>query len=195
MTSRREVLKAAAALPLVTGATRIVDAAVRKRIVLHVLVDERHAAARRVGSHLASRGATVHTIPDGDITQVWLRQIAPAWRREPVAVAGLTERPALFCLEQFALACGLRVVFHNEHVVHSADPTEHGLLRGARAAGLCAADLTRARSLWPERIAEAIETHRAHPSAQVRFGRSDAALAPALPPGATLLTSWIVAAG
>jgi hypothetical protein len=192
MTNRREVLRAAAALPLAAGATRLVDATARNRS-LHVLIDQRHAAAKVLGDRLARRGATLHTLSDGDITQVWLRQIAPAWRREPVAVAGLTERPALFCLEQFALACGLRVVFHNEHVAHPSGHTEHRLLRGSRAADLSPTSLSRARSLWPARVADAIETHRERHSAQDRFGRSDAALEPVLSFGATLLTSWIIA--
>lgn len=193
MTNRREVLRAAAALPLVTSAARLVDAAARKSFSLRVLMDGRHEAAKVVGKRLGRGGAIVHTLPDGDITQVWVQQIAPVWRREPIAVAGLTERPALFCLEQFALACGLRVVFHNEHVVHPSGRTEHWLLRGSRAANLSAGSLSRARLLWPARIAEAIETFREQPCVHARFGRSDAALEPALPAGATLLTSWIIA--
>ena len=193
MTNRREILRAAAVLPLVAGATRFVDATARKSSSLRVLIDERHDAAKIVGARLANRGATLHRLSDGDITQVWLQQIAPAWRRQPVAVAGFTERPALFCLEQFALACGLRVVFHNEHVVHPGGHVEHRLLRGSRAANLSLGNLSRARSLWAAHIADAIETHREQHSARDRFGRSDSALEPALPAGATLLTSWIIA--
>jgi hypothetical protein len=189
MTNRREVLRAAAALPLMTGAI-----AVARPIALHsVLVDARHAGSRRVGSRLAVRGATVQTAAHGDITQVWLTQIGPAWRRGPAAVAGLTERPALFCLEQLALASGMRVVFHAEHVVRPGGDVEHRLLRGAQAANLSARDLVQAGPLWPDRVADAITFHREN-SVPVRFGRSDSALEPLLPAGSRLLTSWIIAA-
>jgi len=196
MTNRREILQAAAvsALPLVTRATGIADVAVPKPLTLHAfLIDERHAAARSVGARFAARGIPVHAIPGGDITQIWLRQIGPIWSRTPVAVAGLTERPALFCLEQFALASGLRVAFHGEHVTHRHGRTEHSLLRGSEESGLGVHDLRRAGPLWPARLADAIATHRERPM-PARFGRSEAALAPTLPPGAQLLTSWIIAA-
>ncbi len=189
MTNRREVLQAAAALPLMTGTI-----VVAQPIALHsVLVDARHPGSRRVGSRLAVRGATVQMAAHGDITQVWLTQIGPAWRRGPAAVAGLTERPALFCLEQFALAAGMRVVFHAEHIVRAEGKVEHRLLRGAQAANLSARDLVRAGQLWPDRVAEAIGFHRENP-VPARFGRSDCALEPLLPAGSQLLTSWIIAA-
>jgi hypothetical protein len=41
-------------------------------------------------------------------------------------------------------------------------------------------------------VAEAFATYRS-PVTPQRFGRSDAALEPALPAGAQLLTSWIIA--
>ena len=135
MTTRREFLQAAAitSLPALGGAA-IVDAAGTSAsgpsVVQAVLVDERHAAARAAGARLAERGVKVHALPRGDITHVWLHHIGPMWQRQPIAVAGLTEAPAMFCLEQFAFASGLRVVFHGEHVVYPGGGTEHRLLRG-----------------------------------------------------------------
>jgi hypothetical protein len=199
MTSRREFLQTAAlaGLPVMVGASEIAPAPrtpLPPSIDLHaVLVDERHAQARSVGRRLASSGARVHTIPEGDVTQVWLRQIGPAWRNQPVAVAGLTARPALFCLEQLAFACGLRVVFHGEHVVYPGGQTEHSLLRGAEGAHVSVHDLQRAGRLWPARIAEAVASYGPRAGCP-RLGPSNASLEPALPPDAQLLTSWIIAA-
>ncbi len=197
--NRRIFLEAAAAsaLPAIVSA-RANDAgspsAVRTRGAVHtVLIDERYAPSRTVGGRLRAAGADVHPVPDGDLTQVWLRHIGPAWRQHPVTVAGLTARPALFCLEQLALSCGLRVVFHAEHVVHEQGRTEHHLLRGAPAAGLSALDLSLAGVLWPSRIAQVIAAYSS-PAVPERFGRSEAALHPTLPPGAQLLTSWVIAA-
>jgi hypothetical protein len=196
MTNRREFLKATT-LPVIVGAAGVVDTTRASALPLladlhSVIIDSRHAEARRLGSQLANAGATIHAIPDGDVTQVWLSQIGPAWRREPLAVAGLTARPALFCLEQLALACGLRVVFHGEHVVHPGGRTEHSILRGAEHAHLSLRDLRMAGPLWPARIADVIANHREQ-AGSMRFGRSEAALEPSVPAGAQLLTSWIIA--
>jgi hypothetical protein len=158
-----------------------------------VLIDARFAQARAVGTRLADLGATVHAMPDGDITPVWLSHIRPAWKAQPVTIVGLTARPALFCLEQFAFACSLRVVFHAEHLVHREGRTEHRVLRGAQAAGISARDLALAGWLWPAHIAQAMAMHR-HKTGGERYGPSDAALSPTLPPRSQLLTSWIIAA-
>jgi len=131
-------------------------------------------------------------MPDADITHVWLHQIGPAWRQRPVAIAGLTARSALFCLEQLALSRGLRVVFHGEHVIHPDGRTEHSILRGAQRAQISARDLTHAGAQWPALVADALTRHR-RTTGPERFGPSDAALEPALPSGAQLLTSWIIA--
>jgi hypothetical protein len=157
------------------------------------LSDERYAPSRTAGERLRAAGVQVHAIPDGDVTQVWLRRIGPVWREHPVTIAGLTARAALFCFEQLALGCGLRVVFHAEHVVHDEGRTEHRLLRGAPAADIATRDLSLAGLLWPARIAQVIATY-ASDAGRERFGRSAAGLHPTLPPGAHLLTSWIIAA-
>ncbi|HEY6458437.1 MAG TPA: hypothetical protein VIY90_24420 [Steroidobacteraceae bacterium] len=157
------------------------------------LIDARYVPSRTAGDRLRAAGADVHALPDGDVTQVWLQRIGPAWREHPVTIAGLTARPALFCLEQLARGCGLRVVFHAEHVVLEAGRTEHRLLRGAQAADLAAGDLSRAGPLWPSRIAQVIANHSGV-AVRERFGPSAASLEPSLPPRAQLLTSWIIAA-
>jgi hypothetical protein len=195
MTNRRDILQAAAALPAVVGTTRIaarVESDTGPRLPLHaVLIDERYAESRRLGARLAARGTPVLVVPSGDVTHVWLSHIDPVWRREPVAVAGLTTRPVLFCLEQLAIACRLRVVLHGEHELHADGRTDHSLLRGAEAAGLSARELTRAGPLWPSRIADAMARHPQQTGR--RYGRSEAALEPSLPSGTRLLSSWIVA--
>jgi hypothetical protein len=195
--NRREFLEAAAisALPAVASATQRVGPQAQAALpALHtIVIDSRYAETRSLGAALAAQGAMVRVLPDGDVTQLWLQHIAPAWHRQPVPVGGLTARPALFCLEQMALGRGLRVVFHAEHIVHAEGRTEHRLLRGAETAGLSARGLALAGPLWPTRIAEVLAQH-ARFAGRERYGQSDAALSPVLPPGATLLTSWIIAA-
>ncbi|MEJ0039715.1 MAG: hypothetical protein WDO68_27360 [Gammaproteobacteria bacterium] len=207
MTSRREFLEAAAlsSLPVIAGtsltfaATSAIAASPASNAApgspdFHlVLFDARYPQAGSGATRINRMGAAVHALADGDITQVWLDSIGPAWQRGPAVVAGLTARPALFCLEQLALSSGLRVVFHAEHIVHADGRTEHSLPRGAESVGLSSSDLTHAGNNWSARVADALATYR--PSAvRPRFARSDAALEPTLPPQAQLLTSWIIAA-
>jgi hypothetical protein len=202
MTSRREFLEAAAlsALPAVAGTSLTAGAATAMTGLSgtgpafdFVLFDERYPQARSITTRIGGARAALHPLADGDVTQVWLSQIGPAWRRGPAVVAGLTARPALFCLEQLALSSGLRVIFHAEHVVHLNGRTEHSLLRGAEGLHLSLSDLSQAGQLWPARIADALAAYRPQAPRQ-RFGRSEAALDPALPPHTELLTSWIIAA-
>jgi hypothetical protein len=197
--NRRVFLEAAAAsaLPAISSARpngAPQQSAVPARGAVHTcVIDERYAPSRTVGSRLRATGVDVLATPDGDITQIWLQGVGPAWRHGPVSIAGLTARPALFCLEQLARGCGLRVVFHAEHVVHEPGRTEHRLLRGAPAAGISSLDLSLAGSLWPSRIAQIFAMYSSH-VARERLGVSEAGLHPTLPPGAQLLTSWIIAA-
>lgn len=197
MTNRRDFLQGAtlAAVPLVSSlppdAVAGTDGPVPR---FHaVLVDPRHAESLSFGARLAARGATVKSVREGDITPLWLDDIGPAWREAPVAIAGLTRPPVLFCLEQLAWAHGLRVVFHAEHVIQADSAPGHSLHRRSERPGMPDVDgiLTRG-PLWPAQVADLV-------AAQGRLtnpppaGPSLAALQPRLPRGAELLTSWIIA--
>ena len=201
MTSRREFLGAAAlsALPAIAGsslsfaATAVGGRAGAGHASHLVLVDARYPQSRSVATRVSRSGAAVHALADGDVTQIWLDRIGPAWQKGPSVVAGLTARPALFCLEQLALGSGLRVVFHAEHIVHPDGQTQHSVLRGSEAVRLSAAELNDAGQRWNARIADVLATYRPQ-ATRARFGLSDSALDPILPPRTQLLTSWIIAA-
>jgi hypothetical protein len=62
----------------------------------------------------------------GDITDLWFNDLDPHWRRNRVAIAGLTTEAAHFCLERLAWDHGLRTVFRAEHAV-VAGCTEHSV--------------------------------------------------------------------
>ncbi|MGH8258855.1 MAG: hypothetical protein ACREUG_04110 [Steroidobacteraceae bacterium] len=200
MTNRREFLHAAALaavpIPVLADAderARRASRSIAANPALHAfLFDARHEESRIAGTGLARAGAMVRAIADGDVTRVWLRDIRPVWQDRPAALGGLTERAALFCLEQLGWAAGLRVAFHVEHRVYPDGHTEHALLRGTESAGLSARDLERAGPRWPTLVAAATVAC-AGPSPHACHGPSIAALAPELPPGARLLTSWTLA--
>jgi hypothetical protein len=47
---------------------------------------------------------------DGDVTSVWWTALRPLWAAGGARVAGITNAPALFCLEQLARGAGHRVI-------------------------------------------------------------------------------------
>ena len=193
MTSRREFLERASwtMVPLATGLPAAVASATAPAVnrrapwSLHaVLIDERHVAARTLGATLAGRRAPVRFVADDDITDLWLREIGPAWKRRPVALAGLTGSSTLFCLEQLAWVHRLRVVFHAEHVVLPSQAVSHSVQR--RDASLAQVDeraLAAAGRDWSGAIAEVFASWDPRMPADPA-GPSCAGLEPVLPPGA-----------
>lgn len=200
MANRRDVLRCAAltALPLTLGLANLAEAGIPARGsgsgVGTVVVDSRFAPARDLGAQLARAGAQVHALADADVTAVWRDTLAPAWSRGPVAVAGLTTSSSLFVLEQLAWPHGLRVVFHAEHYLASDGTATHQLLRCTGVGPtLSTKTLDFLGRMWPGRVASVISSWDERPRIG-RVGPSCAGLAPELPPGVELLTSWIIAA-
>jgi hypothetical protein len=194
MTTRRTFIQAAAtAVPVSLAALKMGSASTAASVVdLHaVVIDADHAAARSLGRRLGAYGANVLSLREGDVTALWLNEIRGAWAAKPTAIAGLTTPSALFCFEQLAFSHGLRVVFHAEHIVLPEGRVEHQLQRGGSIPDFSAEDLARSGQRWPTRLADAL-SGRAKPHGR-RPGPSLAALQPAMPDGATLLTSWIIA--
>ena len=196
MTNRREFLHGASltAVPLLAGLPAIAVAVARSTPAFHaVLIDDRYAAASLFGARLAARGETLRVVPGGNLTYLWLNEIAPAWRRKPVPVAGLTRPAVLFCLEQLAWAQGLRVVFHAEHVVTPTGAVQHTVQRCAEAGlALDAGSLALRGPLWPSQVADVVASHGALPR-HAAAGPSCSGLAPELAADAELLASWIIA--
>lgn len=114
MVTRRDVVLGGLALssvPLVGSASiqaapvRIEPGAPR---YFKVIYDERFAASVDYARRARARGESVHGI-QGDMTDVWYHDIDPAWRRGPVAIAGVTAHGPLFCLERLSWDFGLRL--------------------------------------------------------------------------------------
>jgi hypothetical protein len=121
MINRRQVLQgglAATSIPLVAGLSLAPVQTVHAKALEHpalygVLFDQRFAASRDFGREAQWRGHDVHGF-DGDITQVWYRDLHPRWQRGAVAIAGFTAHGALFCLERLAWDVGMRVTHREE---------------------------------------------------------------------------------
>lgn len=123
MTNRRQFLGlgiAAAVWPGLAGAAQRVStpgapAEEPASLPLYkAIYDEAYAPALAFAAQMRRRGVAVHAI-DQDVTSVWFHDLALRWRRDPVAIAGLTAPAALFCLEQLAWDHRMRVVFRATH--------------------------------------------------------------------------------
>jgi hypothetical protein len=118
MASRREFLHAglvASLLPVGIQASEPAaqDAAPQDRVprvsYYKVIFDERFPASVAFGEQWKAGGAPVHAIR-GDITDLWFHDLDAQWKKQPVAIAGLTAHGPLFCLERLAWNHGMRVV-------------------------------------------------------------------------------------
>lgn len=93
----------------------------------HTVVHEPAIATSVVfGVAAADRGWRT-SATDGDITELWMRDLATVWEENPVPVAGLTSYAPLFCLERFGWDHDLRVVFRAEHRSRLDGSVEHRL--------------------------------------------------------------------
>src|SRR5271170_1609906 len=107
MASRREFLQAGLAASLLPVAASELPAAAGSAkesqappvSFYKVIFDERFPASVSFGEEWKARGAAMHAIR-GDITDLWFHDLDRQWKKQPVAIAGLTAHGPLFCLER-----------------------------------------------------------------------------------------------
>jgi hypothetical protein len=122
MVSRRSILQgavAATSLPILSSVPWPVAAGEPGALLDHrslykVLVDQRFAAARAFGREAEWRGETVHAF-NGDVTDIWYRDLYHRWQKGRAPIAGLTAYGAMFCLEHLARDVRMRLVHRVEH--------------------------------------------------------------------------------
>lgn len=128
MANRREFLQigmAASAWPIAAKADSISD----KNTVIpfyKVVFDSRYEDSQKFADQMSKQGVPVHGIT-GDITPFWFKELDAIWKKEPVAIAGMTAHGPLFCLERLAWEKGMRVVYRAHHTPCAGDIIEHTL--------------------------------------------------------------------
>jgi len=149
--------------------------------------DERFADCRSFASELQSAGVSTSAIR-GDVAKLWYYDLRLHLSENRLPIAGLTDRAALFCLEELARDVGMRVVFRADHIIGQGGYTQH---TAAGQASLVAVT----QSLPPEPgFGRAIAllfgqfdiTEPCDRSAQKRTG-------PFSPKTKTALVSWLIA--
>jgi hypothetical protein len=197
MASRREFLQiagAALALPISAraGAKPAAGAATGEFAptrLYKVIFDERHASSRAFAAEVTRLGASVHPIK-GDITDLWFRDLDARWKRQPVAIAGLTEHGALFCLERLSWDHGMRVVYRADHTYRADGYMEHEL-SGSERMLREAVDLSSSGPDWSTRVASLLTRC---PSARAQASKLTVVTPAARQAGdPEHLVSWVIA--
>ncbi len=192
MVNRRNVLK----LGVATVAGGLVKMPVSDRSLSlkrahpafhRAVFDERFAECRGFAAELRGAGVFTSAIR-GEVGKLWYDDLRVHLRENRLPVAGLTDRAALFCLEELARDVGMRVIFRADHMLDQNGHTQH------TAVGL-ASLVAVARNMPPE----------------AGFGRTIAALfsqfdiseprdlaaqkrtGPFSPENKTALVSWLIA--
>ena len=129
MVNRRGVMKIGAA----TVAGALVNLPVsgrnlspaRAHIAFHRAVfDERFAECRGFAAELHRAGIFTSAIR-GDVAKLWYGDLRVHLSENRLPVAGLTDRAALFCLEELARDVGMRVIFRADHMIDQNGHTQH----------------------------------------------------------------------
>lgn len=117
MVSRRTLFKlgtaglAAAAVQVpAAGSTLLGGAPGLSRAVF----DERFAESREFGDAFQSRGLPTSAIR-GDVAALWYRDLKARLLEQRLPLVGLTDRTALFCLEELARDVGMKVQGRIDH--------------------------------------------------------------------------------
>ncbi len=147
MVNRRTVLRIGATT--LTGA--LVDLPVLSRKAAsarphsafqRAVFDDRFAECQAFATELESAGAVTSAIR-GDVAVLWYQDLRVRLSKQRAPVAGLTDRPALFCLEELARDVGMRVIFRVDHITEQNGHTQHAAAGPAALAEV-------ARNLAPE---------------------------------------------
>jgi hypothetical protein len=121
MVNRRTVLKigigALVNLPILGG-----------NAFQRAIFDERFAECRAFAAELHRAGVFTSAI-SGDVADLWYGDLRAHLRKNRFPVTGLTDRLALFCLEELSRDVGMRVIFRTDHLMDRNEPPDAELGR------------------------------------------------------------------
>jgi hypothetical protein len=197
MVNRRNVLKIGAAT--VAGVFVKIPVSGRDRSLTRAhlalqrgVFDERFTESREFAAELQSAGVFTSAIR-GDVARLWYDDLRVHLREDRLPVAGLTDRAALFCLEELARDVGMRVIFRADHTIDQKGRTQHTAVGPAPLAAAArnlpeGAGFGRAMAVrFSQFDIEALNASGpGDTSAQKRTG-------PFSPQGKTALVSWLIA--
>jgi hypothetical protein len=197
MVNRRTVLKVGATS--LTGALVnlpvLVRAAAPARIhsaFQRAVFDDRFVECQAFAIELESAGVGTSAIR-GDVAGLWYKDLRVNLSKKRAPVAGLTDRPALFCLEELARDVGMRVIFRADHVIDQNGHTQHSAVGPAWLVAV-------ARNLPPEagfgrEMAQCFRRFDGggSDSGEPRDAAAQKRTGPFSPENKTALVSWLIA--
>jgi hypothetical protein len=121
VTNRRDALRGIAALPPLIWAGSLTafgtsNAEAAALPLERFVFDVRFAEAGTVAEHVGRQHVRLAPMAD-DLMALWYDDLDLAWRKAPMALAGMTLAETLFVLETFALDRAMQVVYRGEHGV------------------------------------------------------------------------------
>ena len=92
--------------------------------VYRAVFDERFEESRAFAGELERRAVVTSGIR-GDVAALWYDDLRGHLSQRRAAVAGLTDRVALFCLEELARDVGMQVCFRVDHLIDADGRARH----------------------------------------------------------------------
>lgn len=129
MIERRSVLKLGAAGvvgALVNVPIRLLGAmpADSHGSLCRAVFDERFEECRAFAGEMNRRGVVTSGIR-GDVAKLWYDDLRARLLQSPAPIAGLTDRVALFCLEELARDVAMKVFFRVDHMIDKSGRVQH----------------------------------------------------------------------
>ena len=120
MPNRREFLQTGAVVSAIAlnGVLPANGAAIGERPSVPLrwaLYDDRYAEGRSFAAAAGAQGITTRSLDDGDITRFWYEELDVLCRREPAAIAGLTQFGPMLVIEQLAAEARMSLTLRGEH--------------------------------------------------------------------------------
>lgn len=155
--------------------------------LLRAVFDERFEECMAFGGELNRRGVATSGIR-GDVAKLWYEDLRVRLRQGRAPIAGLTDRAALFCLEELARDVSMKVVFRVDHLIDQSGHVYHEAAGSAPAFEATRA-LASESGFGRTMAAFACHCEMSRPgeiAAQKRTG-------PFSPRNKTALVSWVIA--
>jgi hypothetical protein len=194
MVDRRSVLKqigaaavAGAALVNLPLLGRDAGRARARGAFQRAIFDERFAECRAFAAELHGAGVLPSAIR-GDVAELWYHDLRARLSENRLPIAGMTDRAALFCLEELARDVHMRVIFRVDHIIDQNGRTQHTAVGPASLVAI-ARNLTQEAGFGPAIAVLFSEFDIGEPrdmAAQKRTG-------PFSPKNKTALVSWLIA--
>ena len=137
MANRREVVQGcvlSAGTLITLAGPALAGATTREPAIYRALYDDRFEAGHAFAAQARARGWPVSAI-QGDVTDVWFKDLSLRWRQGPAAITGVTLASSLFCLDMLARDVGMRLAARADHpdgTLVSWLIAPRSLLQGAR---------------------------------------------------------------